>query len=55
MWGDAAAAALGVTDDAWWAAVSKSPWFTFDGPGRAGWTLTAFGREEALKLTQVAA
>lgn len=42
-WGDAAAAALGLTPDRWWRLAGECRWFAFDAPGPAGWTLTAEG------------
>lgn len=43
VWGDAAAAELGLTLEQWWKAVEKCRWFSFDAPGPAGWTLTPEG------------
>lgn len=48
MWGETAAAELGLTPEAWWKAVGTGPYFRFDGPGPAGWTLTELGRTELL-------
>ena len=45
VWGDRAAADLGLTGDAWWNLVGQCPWFTFDAPGPAGWSVTAAGLE----------
>lgn len=45
IWGDAAALAMGLTEDQWWAAVNGCPWFSIES---AGWTLTDRGRNEAL-------
>lgn len=50
--GDDAIAALNITEQQWWEAIGGDkgmcPWFTFDSPGPAGWTLTDRGRAEAL-------
>lgn len=43
QWGDAAAAALGLTAEQWWAAVEQCRWF---GMEVGGWVLTACGRND---------
>ena len=48
VWGDVAAAALGLSLEEWWATVYLSAYFTFEAPGKAGWTLTELGHAEAL-------
>lgn len=45
IWGDAAAAELGMSADKWWKTVGGCRWFTL---ARGGWVLTEGGRAEAL-------
>lgn len=45
QWSDAAAAAVGLTLEEWWPAVSVCDWFALVG---RGWVLTDKGRREGL-------
>lgn len=47
-WGDEAAAALGLSPDAWWEAVKDCRWVTCTSPrrGACGWVPTAEGLAE---------